>query len=110
MVDGFRCPNIPLVPDYSDVRRELRVGHFLLRAFAREAWNQIAVLQAFQSLQWPSLIESPFGRRFDPSSLARAWKTVFRLNHDQDTRLVRFRSRSVQRTISWEFRIPLKGS
>jgi hypothetical protein len=105
-VQGLRCRYAPATPRYKPEQRELWVGEEMLRRYARKAWNQIAVLEMFESRGWPPRIEDPLGKKFDAKYAARLKKTVCRLNHEQTPWLVCFHGHEIERSITWEFKIP----
>jgi hypothetical protein len=107
VASGLACRYALATPRYEAKPRELWVGDIVVRRYARTAWNQIAVLELFESQSWVPRIEDPLGTKFDPKYASRLKNTVSRLNHGQTTWLVHFHGHGIDRAISWERRIPL---
>jgi hypothetical protein len=108
MVKGFRCRNCPAKPSYEN--RRLWLGHFQVLEFAREAWDQIAIVDSFQLLGWPERIASPLGKGIHAKYAIAMKNAVQRLNARRDLHVIRFHAYEFDREIGWGFEHRLRDS
>jgi hypothetical protein len=90
------------VPHWDGARRELWVAKSLVKRFLVPADNQELLLAAFEEEGWPPRIDDPLPphRHLDPKR--RLGEAIRRLNRNQKTRLLRFRSNGHGNGVCWE--------
>jgi hypothetical protein len=90
------------VPHWDGDRRELWVGHALVKRFRVPAENQELVLASFEEEGWPARIDDPLPPQSDLNPKRRLAEAINRLNHNQKTRLLRFHGDGSGRGVCWE--------
>ena len=88
------------LPCWDVERRELRLGHEVVKRFRRPARNQEIILGAFQEDGWPPRIDNPLSDNGDTCAVDRLHEAVRRLNH-QERCLLRFRSDGNGLGVQW---------
>ena len=101
---GRTCPHGTGQPLYNRSLRDLLVNGLRLHHFRGQACNEDAILRKFQDQGWPCSIVDALGKSLSPKYGAWLKETVCRLNQCQG--LIRFRSCSRDRAVSWEWRLP----
>ena len=93
--------NTPL-PSWHRDRRELRLGHVVVKQFKVPAPNQETILAAFDEEGWPFRIDDPLPPQADQDSKRRLHDTINKLNRHQKQPLIHFRGDGTGRGICWE--------
>ena len=93
--------NAPL-PSWHRDRRELRLGHLVVKQFKVPAPNQETILAAFDEEGWPFRIDDPLPPQVDQDSKRRLHDTINKLNRHQKQSLIHFRGDGTGRGICWE--------
>ena len=93
--------NSPL-PNWHRDRRELRIGHLVVKQFKVHAPNQETILAAFEEEGWPFRIDDPLPPHADQDSKRRLHDTINKLNRHQKQSLIHFRGDGTGRGICWE--------
>jgi hypothetical protein len=96
-------PTVPpcsLQPVWDPLRRELRLGQFVLKRFRQPAKTQEAILAAFQEDGWPVRIDSPIPGGNDANAHDRLRDCVRRLN-EQTEGLLCFESDGTGEGVLW---------
>ena len=92
------------LPSWHRDRRELRLGHLVVKQFKVPAPNQETILAAFEEEGWPFRIDDPLPPHADQDSKRRLHDTINKLNRHQKLSLVHFRGDGTGRGICWELR------
>lgn len=92
----------PTVPKWDRVRRELRVGGRIVKAYRRPAPNQETILVAFEEEGWPFRIDDPLACHADHDPKRRLHDAINKLNGRQKQRILRFRGDGTGHGILWE--------
>jgi hypothetical protein len=77
-------------PHWDAARHELSLGNRMVKRFQVPAKNQEVILATFQKNDWPRSIADPLVDEFDVDPKIRLNDVVYRLNHKQHARLIRF--------------------
>jgi hypothetical protein len=92
------------VPVWDSPHGELQFRGRLVRRFRNAASDQRAVLDAFQSHDWPEWLKDPLprpeGRRLNPKR--RLHDTIKNLNRGHKTRCLHFYGADAGRAVGWE--------
>ena len=88
--NGQSTPNASPRPHWDAARRELSFGDRTVKRFHVPAKNQELILAAFQENNWPRSIDDPLAEDFGIDPKIRLNDVVYRLNHKQLARLIRF--------------------
>jgi hypothetical protein len=88
--NGKSTPQASPRPHWDAARRELSFGDRMVKRFHVPAKNQEVILAAFQKNNWPQSIDDPLADEFDIDPKIRLNDVVYRLNHKQLARLIRF--------------------
>jgi hypothetical protein len=91
------------MPQWAAEYRLLRVGERVIKEFRFPAFNQIAILAAFQKEGWPHRIDDPLPPRNDIDPKCRLHDTIKRLNRHHKDRLIRFMGDGTGEGICWEY-------
>jgi hypothetical protein len=89
-------------PQWDPQERVLRVGPRIVKRFDKPAFNQEAILLAFEHEGWPRRIDDPLPPAGDPVPKDRLRFTVRRLNACQEQPLIRFFADGTGKGIRWE--------
>jgi hypothetical protein len=92
----------PSRPFYNDVRNELVFGDEVVKRFRTPAFNQQAVLAAFQILAWPDRIHDPLPPSGELCPRRRLSETIRALNRRQMRTIVRFSGDGSGLGVLWE--------
>jgi hypothetical protein len=90
------------LPRWDRVRRELRLGGELVKAYTGPAANQEVILEAFEELGWTKDIDNPLPREKDEDPHKKLEQTVRRLNGHQRAPLLRFHVCGGGHKVRWE--------
>jgi len=93
---------VPQTPSWDLQSRELRVGSILVKRFKVPAFNQQAVLSAFQEEDWPASISDPLPVVPGIVPKVRLHDTINSLNRNQKRKLLHFRGSACGEGIRWE--------
>jgi hypothetical protein len=90
-------------PHWDLQRRELWMGHVLVKSFRVPAENQEAILTAFQEDGWPSRIDDPLPQapKIDPKR--RLHSTIQCLNRNRKAALLHFHGDGRGIGVRWVF-------
>jgi hypothetical protein len=91
-------------PRWDTQRRQLRVGHVIVKEFKLPSPNQETVLMALEEESWPPRIDDPLAPVPDIDSRRRLHDTIKALNRKQKQPLVRFMGDGSGEGIRWELR------
>jgi hypothetical protein len=94
--------NMPLLPCWNSVLRELRLGSRLVKRFQAPADNQEAILDALEEEGWPVRIDDPLSPTPDINAKRRLHDTIKNLNRHQTHRVIRFRGDGRGEGVLWE--------
>ncbi len=89
-------------PTWDGRRLQLLVGNSLVRQFKRQAFSQIAILEAFARLDWPPHLHDPLPKQCGNSAKRRLHETITNLNRGQSPLRVKFRGDGSGRGICWQ--------
>lgn len=97
-------PRLPwdVKPAWDARRRELRVGHTLVKKFRVPADNQERILSAFEEEAWPAYIDDPLPMKSETAPKQRLRNTIDRLNGNQLAPLLRFHGNGNGQGIGWQ--------
>lgn len=101
--NGHLASSLPLLPSWDPQRRELRVGHLLVKRFRQPAGNQELILIAFEEEGWPWRIDDPLPTLHGQDPRVRLHDAIKCLNRNQVHRLLRFRGDGTGEGVTWEF-------
>jgi hypothetical protein len=99
------CPDPAPQPSFvscADGRRELRMGHIVVKCFRRAAPNQELVLSSFQEQDWPRRILDPIPPKPELDSKRRLRNVILRLNNGRFDPLLRFHGDGTGQAVYWE--------
>jgi hypothetical protein len=100
-------PNhVPNVPKWDPDRRELRLGHQVVKQFRAPAMNQQTILAAFEEENWPPRIDDPLPPDPELEPKRRLHATINSLNGRQKNALIRFVGDGTGEGIRWELATP----
>lgn len=91
-----------LLPYWDRDRRELSIGHVLVKKFKRPAPLQEAILTTFAELGWPPRIDDPLRPLNGRNQKQRLRVTIAKLNRGHRRRLIRFYSDGRGKGICYE--------
>ena len=94
----------PQKPQWLPLRRELRYGNHVIKAFRVPADNQERVLAAFEAAGWPECVDDPLPPVVDQDAKRRLHHTIQKLNQATRNDSLRFRGNGTGRRICWERR------
>ena len=92
----------PVVPNWDEARRELRLGGQLVKKFKRRAPHQAAILAAFQEDGWPPCVADPLSPAPDIDPKRRLNDVIKSLNRNQVTAMLRFMGNGTGEGVVWE--------
>lgn len=92
----------PLLPTWDAERRELHFGGQLVKQFKWPAFNQEAILAAFQEENWPPRIDDPLSPSPEIAPKRRLHDTIKCLNRNHHSHLIHFRGDGTGEGILWE--------
>ncbi len=104
--NGKSNPEASPRPYWDAARRELSFGDTMVKRFHVPAKNQELILAAFQKNDWPRSIEDPLADEFGIDPKIRLNDVVYRLNHKQRARLIRFHVNGLGNGVSWSLHAP----
>lgn len=89
-------------PRWDSERRELTLGHLLVKQFRQPAEAQELILSVFEEEGWPARIDDPLPPMLDQDPKRHLHITITNLNRHQKNHLIRFRGDGTGRGIFWE--------
>jgi hypothetical protein len=97
----------PSRPKFDCQRRQLRLGHEIVKEFKLPSPNQETVLMALEEEGWPPRIDDPLPPVPEIDSRRRLHDTIKALNRKQKQPLLRFMGDGSGEGIRWELRQPI---
>jgi hypothetical protein len=92
------------MPVYNRVRRELRVGAFVVKCFTQGSDAQEVILASFQEQRWSRRIDDPLPGKAGQERKHRLRTAVTNLNRRQRVPTLQFRVIQQGTGVAWEYR------
>lgn len=103
LCESVTSPPVPTAkPHWRADLQELHFGPHLIKKFRRPAANQTTILTAFEEDGWPARIDNPLSPTRDNNDAERLQEAIRRLNHCQQTPLLRFHGDGSGEGVTWE--------
>jgi len=91
-------------PRFDTQKRELWVGHTLVKKFLQPAAAQETIVQAFQELDWQDIIDDPLPRVDAVNPKHRLHDAIQNLNRNQRGHVLHFFGDGSGKRVGWELR------
>jgi hypothetical protein len=99
--NGKSHPTASFKPHWDAARRQLSLGGRMVKQFHVPASNQELILSAFQEAGWPESIDDPLTGEIGINPKTRLNDAIYRLNHKQLARLIRFHVNGNGSSVHW---------
>lgn len=95
------APQVLQKPNWDRDRKELRLGHAVIKQFRCAAINQETILMAFEEENWPARIDDPLPQKLNQDPKTRLHDTIKCLNQNHQKRLIRFTGDGTGEGVLW---------